>query len=448
MPQRDGSFYRGNKDELVMDLKSCRVRPKKILVQAINFAPEFIGCAKYTAELAQYLVSRGHIVEVITAPPHYPGWSVWAPYRGFLYAKETLHSIKVYRCPILAKGKGGGIWRLIAPLSFALASMPVVAWRIWRFRPEVVLCVEPTMFSVPTAIIAAKLVGTRCILHVQDLEVDAAFEVGHIRGEALRKFATATERSLLKKFDRIITISQGMRERLIAKGLDATRITMVRNWVDTRTIRPIPRSEPNLFRLELGINEMKFVALYAGHIGAKQGLDVIISAARELQFRDDIVFVIAGDGPLQERLKESSAELLNISFLPLQPVDRLNELLSMADLHVLPQQKWASDLVLPSKLGGMLASGRPIVAAVDTGTELFRILSDIALLVPAGDHVALAKAVCRAREEELSSMVERGLMLADMLDATQLLPMFERELFEAAEDDSDVGTGLRVDVEL
>ena len=163
--------------------------PAKILIHAINYAPELIGCGKYTTELALYLHSRGHQVEVVTAPPHYPGWYVREPYRALAYVRELLDGVFVTRCPMLMKADGGGLWRLLAPLTFALAAAPMVAWRIFRFRPDVVICVEPTLFSAPVAMTAAKLVGARALLHVQDLEVDAAFGVGHIKGAAIKRAA-------------------------------------------------------------------------------------------------------------------------------------------------------------------------------------------------------------------------------------------------------------------
>jgi colanic acid biosynthesis glycosyl transferase WcaI len=403
--------------------------PKSILVHAINFAPELIGCGKYTSELVQYLAHRGHLVEVVTAPPHYPGWTVGHSYNAFAYTCETFGSVKIKRCPIIVKKNGGGLWRLLAPLSFAAAAAPVIVWRILSSRPDVFLCVEPTLFAAPIGASIAKLIGIRCVLHVQDLEVDAAFDVGYVKGSAVRKIAMTFERLVLKRFDRVITISNRMRKRLVSKRVDPARITVIRNWIDTSTIRPMPSSAPNSFRKELGFTDSEFIVLYAGHIGVKQALDVLLAAARDLKDREDIQFVIAGDGPIKVKLKEDSADLPNVSFLPLQPLTRLNELLALADLHVLPQHKAAADLVLPSKLGGMLASGRPIVVTTDPGTELHDILEGVALVTPAGDYRALSLAISQAKDANLTQMVERGLHLAESLEASSLLPEFEGELF-------------------
>jgi colanic acid biosynthesis glycosyl transferase WcaI len=400
----------------------------KILIHCINFFPEPIGCGKYSGELAFSLAKNGHRVEVVTAPPHYPGWAVNAPYKFWRFQRETIKGVAVQRCPILAKRNGGGVWRALAPLSFAVFAAPLVFWRILVSRPDVLMCVEPTLFSAPAALLAGKIVGARTVLHVHDLEVDAAFEVGHIRGKWLRKAASTLERMLLRSFDLTVTISGKMGEALARKGVRPDRILVVRNWVDLGVIHPISEDEPNAFRQQLGLDRETFVTLYSGHIGAKQALDVVLEAASCCGDPKRLHFVIAGEGPAKAALVARYGNLPNVSFLPLQPPERLNELLNLADLHVLPQAKHAADLVLPSKLGGMLASGKPIVATVEAGTELAHILEGSALLVPAGDTKALVAAVRAAACADLRPMAERGRRLAASLSHKHILPIFETAL--------------------
>ncbi|WJH39659.1 hypothetical protein N7E02_23295 [Aliirhizobium terrae] len=150
-----------------------------VIVYGMNYAPEVAGVGKYTGEIAEHLASEGMVVTVVSTPPHYPGWSVQPGYRNS-YSTAIEKGVRVLRTPLILRKKMGGIWRLIAPLSFALTSAPVVFWQILRRRPDTVFCVEPTLFASPVAQLAAKLVGARTLLHVQDLEVDAAFAVGHL----------------------------------------------------------------------------------------------------------------------------------------------------------------------------------------------------------------------------------------------------------------------------
>jgi colanic acid biosynthesis glycosyl transferase WcaI len=196
---------------------------------------------------------------------------------------------------------------------------------------------------------------------------------------------------MLSRFDRLITISDRMAEQLAAKGVRRDRLVVVRNWVDLEAIKPLAGT--SAYRAELGIASDAFVALYAGSIGAKQGFDDLVEAARRLADRPDILFVIAGEGPAKPALAARVAGLANVRLLPFQPAERLAEFLGLADLHLLPQAKEAADLVLPSKLGGMLASGRRILAAAAPGTELENFLGAAAILTPPGDPAALAAAI-------------------------------------------------------
>lgn len=358
------------------------------LVYGMNYAPELTGVGLYSGEIGAFLAARGQNVLVVTTPPHYPGWSVQPSYSALRYRTETLAEAKVIRCPVLLPGKMRGFRRLIPPVSFALSSLFVVVWSILRHRPRTVFCVEPTLLAAPAAILAAKLVGARRVLHVQDLEIDAAFAVGHLKPGLLQRAAVLFERQTLKGFDRVIAISHRMAERLAEKGVRRERMKVVRNWVDLGRIKP--QTGPNAYRAELGIADTDKVALYSGNIGAKQALEVAFEAAALLASRTDIWFVIAGEGPEKAPLMARYGSLPNVRFLPLQPAARLPELLNMADVHLLPQHAGVADLVLPSKLAGMLASGKPVLVTADEGTELYDVLDGTGILVPAGDSAAMA----------------------------------------------------------
>jgi colanic acid biosynthesis glycosyl transferase WcaI len=364
---------------------------KRILIYGMNYAPELAGVGKYTGEIAEYLAAEGADVTVVTTPPHYPGWAVQDGFRN-RYSSTIETGVRVLRTPLLLRRKMKGVWRLLAPLSFAASSAPVVFWQILRHRPETVFCVEPTLFASPVAQLAAKLVGARTVLHVQDLEVDAAFAVGHLGALGfLKTLGYAFERFTLKRFDKVITISNRMAEKLIDKGVKSQNMALVRNWVDLSHIYPMTEESP--YRAELGFTKDDFVVLYSGNIGAKQGLTVLLDAAEQLKGETSIHFVIAGEGPLKDELQARYGTLPNLRFLPFQPYARLNEFLNMADLHALPQDKGAADLVLPSKLGGMLASGKPVLVTAEEGTELAEFAREVAIVVPPGDVAKFASEI-------------------------------------------------------
>lgn len=373
--------------DLSVEPTAMSILHKRILIYGMNYAPELAGVGKYTGEIAEYLAAEGADVTVVTTPPHYPGWAVQDGFRN-RYSRSVANDVRVLRTPLLLRRKMKGVWRLLAPLSFAASSAPVVFWQILRRKPETVFCVEPTLFAAPVAQLAAKLVGAKTVLHVQDLEVDAAFAVGHLGALGfLKALGYAFERFTLKRFDKVITISNRMAEKLVEKGVKPQNMALVRNWVDLSHIYPMTEESP--YRAELGFTKDDFVVLYSGNIGAKQGLTVLLDAAEQLRRQSNIQFVIAGEGPLKDALQARYGVLPNLRFLPFQPYARLNEFLNMADLHALPQEKGAADLVLPSKLGGMLASGKPVLVTADEGTELAEFARGGAIVVPPGnvDHI-------------------------------------------------------------
>jgi colanic acid biosynthesis glycosyl transferase WcaI len=362
----------------------------KILICSTNFAPEQTGIGKYSGEMAAWLVERGHEVRAICAPPYYPNWRVASEYRRPLYKREEWRGVDVWRAPIWVPRRPTGLTRVLHLLTFAFSSFPLMLRQIF-WGPDLVLCVAPALVCAPAALLTARLSGAEAWLHVQDFEVDVAFRLSLLKGNLLQRVVLRMEALLLRRFDVVSTISGRMVERLLKKGVRQDRIRYFPNWVDVSQIKPTVGARS--YRRRLEIDSGSVIAMFSGSLGGKQGLMVIPEAARLLADREDIAFVICGDGMMKRELVEASAGLSNIYFLPLQPFERLGDLLSTADIHLLPQSLGASDLVLPSKLSGMLASGRPVIATCAAGTELDAVVSQCGIVVPPQDGAALAAAV-------------------------------------------------------
>lgn len=367
----------------------------RILIHGINFAPDLIGTAKYTGEMAGWLAAQGHAVRVVTAPPYYPDWQVAAGYSASRYRRQDWRwdsgaGAEVWRCPLWVPAQPGGARRLAHLASFAATSAPVVLAQA-RWRPDLVVVIEPTLCCAPAALLAARLCGARTWLHIQDLEVDAAFDLGLLPKGVLRRFALGCEGALLRGFDCVSTISEAMRERVIAKGIAPERAPLLPNWADVDAIRPL--STPSPLRAELNIAPEAVVALYSGNLGEKQGLELLVEAARALQDDPAVVFVIGGAGSAKARLMAMAGDLTNIRWIPLQPAGRLNDLLNLADIHLLPQRADAADLVMPSKLTGMLASGRPVLATAAPDTQVGKVAAQCGRRVPSADLPAFAGAL-------------------------------------------------------
>jgi colanic acid biosynthesis glycosyl transferase WcaI len=385
----------------------------KILIHGINFHPELIGAGKYTGELAEWLIARGHNVRVVTAPPHYPQWATKPPYRAWKYTREiretpqqaTEKDIKssaklemiVIRCPLWLPKSVTGFRRILCLLSFALSSAPIMLWQsMWR--PDVVFAVEPTLFSSFNAMAVGFLCGAKTWLHVQDFEVDAAFAIDGIVSPRMERVARYVEDQVLKRLDCVSTISEKMQEQLERKGVAAKRCALIPNWVDTRNIVPLSRVNP-LWK-ETAISAEKIVVLYSGSMGRKQGLGILVEASKRLAItRPNIHFVFCGEGPFRKDLEDATKDAGNVNFLSLQPAVKLNELLNIADIHILPQCPEAADLVMPSKLTGMLASGRPVVVTASPGTQLYKSMQGVGMVTPPGDVEMFCEAITRLADD-------------------------------------------------
>jgi colanic acid biosynthesis glycosyl transferase WcaI len=367
------------------------VKGKRVLVIGLNYAPEPVGIGPYTRGLAAALAGQGAKVRALVGKPYYPQWRAYPGFaRGWVRANEG--GIDVIRCPHYIPATPSGFKRVLHLASFALSALvPALCAALQRRedRPQLVIAVAPALLGVTTAWLAARLTGARLWIHVQDFEVEAALATGLISGPAAR-FARWLEGRLLKLGDHVSTISPQMCAKLAEKGVAADRISELRNWSDPR-FAPDPAGAAAL-RAEWGL-EGRIVALYSGNIARKQGIEILIEAARRLGHRPDIALVICGEGPNRAALESLAAGLPNVQLHDLQPAERMGALLAMADLHLLPQIAGAADLVLPSKLTNMLASGRPVVATCKPGTGLYGEVEGCGIQVAPGDAAAVASAI-------------------------------------------------------
>jgi colanic acid biosynthesis glycosyl transferase WcaI len=415
----------------------------RILIYGLNYAPELTGIGKYTGEMSAWLAERGHEVRVVTAPPYYPAWKIRDDYRGSWYRTERVAGQPlVHRTPLYVPEKPTGLKRIAHLVSFMLGSIPMML-RETFWQPEVVFTVEPTFFCAPLTLFVGKSAGAACWLHVQDFEVDAAFELGLLPAQGpVNDAALRIEKFFTFAFDRVSGISPRMVDRAHAKGIPSNRVILFPNWVDSEQIYPIDPelNRANSFRkLLAGKTEdadHAIILLYSGNMGAKQGLELLAPLAES--FADDprVHFLLCGDGAFRVRLESLVAHMRNVTMLPLQPISLLNDLLNAADIHLLPQRASAADLVMPSRLSAMLSSGRPVIATAHPGTQVAQIVEGCGLAVPAEDAASLHQAVLTLVEDQSLRLrlgrAAREYAVAN-LGKQQVLEQFERDLISVAD---------------
>ena len=361
----------------------------KILFLGINYWPEQIGIGLYSGDMCTTWAAMGHEVRAIVAAPYYPAWQVFDGYAGKGWSRSVERGVDVTRCPIYVPARPTGLKRIVHHLSFFCSSLFAMLGAAIRGRPDIVFTAAPSLIATPIAWLAARTGGAKCWLHVQDFEVEAALATGLVGQGPAARLGTWFERTVFALFDRVSSISPQMCRKLREKGVPSGKIYELRNWADIQAI--VPR-ESSPYRDEFGV-ETPHVLLYAGALAAKQGLEVIPQAARLLSSRKDVTFVVCGEGPSRPALERAATELPNLRIYPLQPKERLNDLLALATIHLLPQRGDAADLVLPSKLANMLASGRPVIACAKPGTGLASEVEGAGLVCEPDDPEALSAAI-------------------------------------------------------
>jgi colanic acid biosynthesis glycosyl transferase WcaI len=366
--------------------------PLRLLIHGINYAPELVGIGRYTGELGAYLAARGHRVTVLTGPPYYPQWRAPAAYK-WRWRREWMDGAEVLRAPLYAPARVTGKTRVLHELSFGAACL---GWwpQLIRRRWDGVLAVCPLLQSGLMPAWLARRQGIPFIFHFQDLQLDAARDLGILRQPLLLAAVEGLEAWLLRQARMVTTISPAMAARLADKGAFPARLRVLPNWADLEHIRPGPRDNP--WRRGQGLEDA-ILALYAGAMGEKQGLELILDAARRTQTRPDLQYILAGEGGAKARLMAQAAALglTNLRFLPIQAPEDFARMLAAADIHLVVQRPQAADLVMPSKLANILAAGRPFIATAPPDSELARVTlaSHAGVLTPPEDAAALSQAI-------------------------------------------------------
>jgi colanic acid biosynthesis glycosyl transferase WcaI len=352
---------------------------RRILLIAGNFYPEPTGIGKYNGEMVKWLARQGYSCTVIATYPYYPQWRVQKPYekRSFWFKKEEIAvqsspSIKVIRCPHFVPKNPTGIKRLISDASFFFSAYLVISCLLFSKKFDSVITVAPPFTLGLLGILYEKIRGSKLIYHIQDLQIDAAKDLGMIRSASVINMLFAIEKLILKKADFISTISTGMMNRVKKKC--NKEIILFPNWVDVHHFFPI--NDKDRLKEDFGFNREDTIVLYSGAIGEKQGLEAIINSAKFFSSVSNLKFIICGSGPYKEKLQKmrDESKLHNVVFLPTQPTSRFNSFLNLADVHLVIQKANAGDLVMPSKLSTIFSVGGLSIVTAHKGTSLYNLI--------------------------------------------------------------------------
>ena len=360
----------------------------RVIVWGINYAPEFTGIAPHSVALCEFLRGQGHDVEMVTTFPYYPTWQKRPEDRGRLYRTDLVNGVRVHRCWHFVPAHVSALKRILHEGSFVFTStLRVLALG----RPDIYVVVSPPLFLGVAAWFAGTLKGAPFVFHVQDMQPDAAVGLGMLKASWFTRALYGLETFAYRHAARVSGITRGMLKTFQKKGVPEAKLIYFPNAIDLKSDAPAPESGE--FRSRHGFAPDEFLAVYAGNLGVKQGLDVLLETAPLL--RDQrIRFLICGDGAQREALATRAREmkLPNVSMLPLQAGRDYRALLVDADLCFITQQAGSGNSFFPSKLLGLLAEAKPVVTVAAPECELALSLAEggFGVNVPPGRPQELA----------------------------------------------------------
>jgi len=410
-----------------------------IAVLGINYWPDRTGIAPFTTGRCEYLAARGHRVTVFTGFPYYPSWRVPSEYRGRLLSREVRNGVSIFRSWLYVPHLVTGTRRILHEASFiASASIRTLA-RVRREKPDLLFVVSPPLGLGLTAFTLSRLWKVPYIFHVADLQPDAALELGMLGRSRTLSALFAIERLAYRSAARVSTLTHAIRRRIVEKGVTPEKVVLFSDWADP-ALFDIPLDDcGDEFKRSFGLRG-RFLVLHAGNVGVKQGLEVMLNAAELSRTRDDIAWLVAGEGAMRETLQEHarSRGLGNLWFIPLQPDSIFREMLAAADVCLVTQRKTVGDVVFPSKVLTLLAAGRPVIASLNMSSAVARAIQEAGagLLAKPEDPGALLTSVLalQSNAEARAAMRSHGRSYARRhWDREQILPLFEAELVRVAE---------------
>jgi glycosyltransferase involved in cell wall biosynthesis len=367
----------------------------RILFLSDNFPPEVNAPASRTYEHCREWVRAGHQVTVITGFPNFPQGRLYAGYRHRPWMRETIDGIDVVRVWTFIAKNRGVVRRTIDFLSFMTTS--AVAGSLIA-QPDVVIATSPQFFTTCAGAFVASVQGRPFVFELRDLWPEEIRELGVIRNTHVLGMLERVELSLYERAQLVVAVTEGFKTRLVERGVDPRKITVVRNGVDLTRFQPRMRDGELLRELDL---ENRFLLGYLGTHGQCQGLSHVLDAAALCASDPRLqhcFFLFVGDGAEKASLQQSARErgLRNVLFLDAVPKNEVVRYWSILDVALIPVREGALfRRVIPSKLFECMGMGVPVILGVEGESADIVETEGVGICVPPGDAAAMFNAIVK-----------------------------------------------------
>lgn len=395
-----------------------------ILLLNQYYPPDTAATAKMAATIAETLAAH-HRVTVLAARPSYDP-TEFHPY--YLLRREQHGNLTIERVGATAYPRFRMRGRVANYLSYLALTIP----RALVLRADLILAMtDPPIAGLAGALVA--WVRRRPFLYnIRDLYPDMAIGGGILRPGWFTRVWEWLHRHALRRADRVIVLGEDMRERILAKGVAAERVCIVRDGAAIPETLPSP-DHPVTQQVRCGF---PFVLLHAGNLGFSGAWETLLTAARKLQVvaPGHIGLVFVGDGSVRKRLEGALVEEASpVRWLPFRPASEVPYVLAAGDLHIVTVRRGLQGVVVPSKLYPILAAGRPVLAVAPEESDVSRIVrrTGCGLVADPDDPDAVARAVLTVYQDrtQLAEMGQRAREAAKEYDRVKQLERF-RELIE------------------
>lgn len=355
------------------------------------FVPEPGAPAARLRDMARSWVQRGHSVTVVTGMPNHPTGVVQAPFIGRLIARETMEGVTVLRNWLYATPNEGLVRKTLSHLSFMVSALVLGYARLGS--ADVIIASSPSFFAVISAWIMSRMRKIPFVFEVRDLWPAVFVDLGVLTNPFVIRALESVEMFLYQRAALVVTVTEGFRKRLLARGLPPEKVVTITNGAAIESFTPGPRD--NAVRTELGLAG-KFVVAYIGAHGISQGLELVLQAAQRLRDDREVVFLLVGEGARKRALLElrEKLRLNNVIMLPAQAHQRVREYYWASDVCVVPLRQLALfGTFIPSKMFEIMACAVPVIGAVEGEAREILERSGGARLITPEDDAALADAV-------------------------------------------------------
>ena len=406
----------------------------RVIVWGINYAPEPTGIAPYNTDLCDFLVSRGHEVEMVAAFRYYPYWERLPEDRRKLWRRDQMGAVPVHRCWCYLPKQPSALKRIFHELSFCCMSFLRM---LTLKRADVVVVVSPPLALGFFAWIACALRRAPFVFHVQDLQPDAAIGLGMLRQGLMIRALYWLEALAYRKASLVSSISSGIIGAFERKGVPINKRLLFPNWLRVQPQDLSLCGDGLRVRRKFGISDSALLALYSGNIGRKQNIGILLEAARLLDqtstMAREIVIVIGGDGAGRAELEHALAAnpCDRVKLLPLLDDKDYADMLAAAQVCLITQAAGTGQYFFPSKLLSALCARVPVIAVADADSELSAAVREggFGECVPADAPGPLAGTLIQlANDSHLLTSWKAGTSWVDQFARERVLPRFEQHL--------------------